>query len=308
METSFLAWLKGRTRHLPQPRLGIGDDAAVLDPATLGHGCVATCDTIVDKIDFDTRQHSLRRIGHKALAINLSDLAAMAARPVAILISLSLPRDQPSRTAAELYEGMLPLAEMHQVAIAGGDITVYDGPLTITITAIGAASPAGVWRRDGAQAGDAVVVSGAFGGSLRSRHLDVQPRVDLALQLREAFGIRAAIDVSDGLSLDLDRLCAASLVGAELTLSAIPIHEDCVRHSEETGRSPLDHALSDGEDFELILAVPRDELNAVLSADFGAPLTTIGVFTGRTGLWTIQEGAHTRISPRGYLHGSDGDE
>ncbi len=301
MEQSFLAWLRGRQQTLPQVAVGIGDDAAILDPPA-GQLVLAN-DGIVDGVDFLSDHHALADIGHKALAINLSDLAAMGAEPVALLVDLSLPETDATQTAAGVYEGILATAAAHQMAIAGGDLTVYRGPLAISITVVGRVPTGQGWLRSGAQAGDAILVTGAFGGSILGRHLQVEPRVAAARALRGTIAIRAAIDVSDGLSLDLDRLCAASGVGAELDLQAIPIHADAHRLAAERQTDPLQHALGDGEDFELILTVPAEELSRLGQLDCGVPLTQIGTCTARTGLWYLEQGRHVRLSPSGYVHG-----
>ena len=301
MEQSFLAWLKGRQHGLPQVAVGIGDDAAVLDWPQ--GQLVAANDGIVDGVDFLTDRHPLDAIGRKAIAINLSDMAAMGAVPVACLVNLCLPQQHATQTAAGIYEGILAIAAQFQLAIAGGDLTVYDGPLAIDVTILGRVAPGTAWLRSGAQVGDAIFVTGALGGSILGRHLAFQPRVTEAIRLRETVAVRAAIDVSDGLSLDLDRLCAASGVGAELNLATIPIAEDAYRLGDTDGGMPLQHALGDGEDFELIVAVPKEQVRAAEAADLGCPLTQIGWFTGRTGLWSRQAGQVQRLLPAGYVHG-----
>ena len=127
-----------------------------------------------------------------------------------------------------------------------------------------------------------------------------RPRIKLGLQLRDSVEVTAAIDISDGLSLDLDRLCASSGVGAELDVDSIPIHNDAVALSQQSGRTPFEHAWSDGEDFELILTMsPADAVKAI-AAD--ASLIQIGNVTGRTGLWKRNSGKLERLSPQGYIH------
>ena len=186
MEADFLRWLREHLPPHPLLKLGIGDDAAVL--ATAGRSdVVVTTDLLADGVDFDLKKHEPRRIGHKALAVNLSDLAAMAARPLAAVISLNLPRQDGMRIATELYEGMLPLAERYRVAIAGGDTNSWDGPLVISVTALGEVTADGPLRRSGAQPGDRIIVTGSFGGSILGRHLDVQPRIDEALLLNQRY-------------------------------------------------------------------------------------------------------------------------
>ncbi|QDS87029.1 Thiamine-monophosphate kinase [Rosistilla ulvae] len=302
MEQSFLAWLRGRQRSLPQVAVGIGDDAAVVDwPHS--RQLVTSVDTIVDGVDFLLDQHSLAAIGHKALAVNLSDMAAMAADPVAALVAISLSNENATQTAAGIYEGILETAAEFGVAISGGDITCYDGPLAISITIIGQSEPQKAWLRSGALPDDVLLVSGSLGGSILQKHLAFTPRVRLAQQLRDRFKVNAAIDISDGLLLDLDRLCAASGCGIELELDKIPVSEDALALGEQKGSEPLEHALGDGEDYELLLSCSADQAAEILNADLGVPLTAIGTMTSRTGLWSKLPNKLIRLSPRGFVHG-----
>ncbi len=302
MEHSFLAYLRGRTRSLPRVAVGIGDDAAVLDPVEGQQ--VACVDQIIDGVDFDSGQHALCDAGYKAMAVNLSDIAAMGATPTAALVTLALPTPDATKIAGEVYEGILEAAAEFGVAIAGGDLSTYDGPLAITITLLGALARDAAWLRSGACEGDAILLSGAVGGSLRGRHLRPQPRIKLAHEIRKVASVTAAIDISDGLSLDLDRLCAASGVGAELDTEKIPIHQDAIELSTTSGRTPFEHAWSDGEDFELILTMKQSDADRVLAAQFGVAISQIGNTVGRAGLWQRTGGKLKRLSPQGYIHGA----
>jgi thiamine-monophosphate kinase len=243
------------------------------------------------------------------LAVNLSDLAAMAARPLAALVSLALPRQGGKALAVELYEGLIPLAEEFEVAIAGGDTNTWDGPLVMSVTAVGELAGREPLLRSGARPGDEVLVTGAFGGSILGRHFDFQPRVREALFLNANYELHAAIDVSDGLSLDLSRVAEESGCGALVDLEAIPIDADAYQLAESLndGRTALDHALSDGEDFELILAAPPQEAQRLLQDQpLRAPLARIGRFLSEPGLWqTAPEGGRRPLPPRGYEHRSD---
>jgi thiamine-monophosphate kinase len=300
MEQSFLAYLRGRCRSLPQVTVGIGDDAAVLEPVSGQQ--VATMDQIIEGTDF-LPEHDLGDVGYKSMAINLSDIAAMGARPTSALVTLSLPKQNATRIVGDVYEGIFQAATEFGVAIAGGDLSTYAGPLSITVTMLGEVPAGGAWLRSGAREGDAILVTGYVGGSLRGRHLRPQPRVELASRLRQMVAVHAAIDISDGLSLDLDRLCAASHLGAELSIEMIPIHDDAVILAEETGRTPFQHAWSDGEDFELVLTMSQADADQVLSDDsLGVELTQIGSIIGRTGLWKRTRGKFQRLSPQGYIH------
>lgn len=305
METEFLEWLRDRLLPHPCLRLGVGDDAAVLDLGSR-RDCVVTVDMVTEGVDFLLADTSLARIGRKALAVNLSDIAAMAARPLAAVVALALPRARALDMAIGVYQGLLPLAERYQMAIAGGDTNTWDGPLAIAITAIGQITERGVLRRNGARPGDAIVVSGSFGGSILAKHFDFEPRVNEALVLHERYELHAGMDVSDGLSLDLSRLAAASGCGAVLDMEKIPISAaaDDLAHLRNDGVSSLEHALSDGEDFELLLAVPRNEAER-LAADrsLDLELTIVGEFISEPGLWQRgPDGHRAPLSPRGYLH------
>ncbi|QDT58748.1 Thiamine-monophosphate kinase [Stieleria bergensis] len=303
MEQSFLAYLRGRTSELPQVEVGIGDDAAVILP---GPGPLVACtDQIIAGVDFELPAASLHDVGYKSMAINLSDLAAMGAVAESALVTLALPKENATQIAGEVYEGILEAADAFQVAIAGGDLTTYDGPLAISVTLLGRCPDGQPWLRSGAQEGDVVLASGAFGGSILGRHLRPVPRNELALAIRRlGVTVNAAIDVSDSLSIDLDRLCARSGVGVDLEVDAIPVHPDADRLAEQSGRRAFEHAWSDGEDFELLLTLSADDAGQLLAAaELPAPLTPIGKVIGRTGLWMMEDGKHVRLSPQGYIHG-----
>ena len=259
MESEFIRWLRRRLPPHPSLPLGISDDAAVLRWGQ-GAECVLTVDLLTDGVDFQLEKVAARRVGRKALAVNLSDLAAMAARPLGALVALALPRQGGIGLAQELYEGLIPLAEQYQVAIAGGDTNCWDGPLVVSITLVGEVNPRGTLTRSGAQVGDQIVVTGQFGGSILGHHFDFEPRVNESLELQSRYPLHAGIDVSDGLSLDLSRLAEASGCGAVLDLSRIPLAPAAFELARRLndGSTARDHALGNGEDFELILAVPPD--------------------------------------------------
>jgi thiamine-monophosphate kinase len=303
MEQEFIERLRAMVPPSPHLHLGIGDDAAVLRWGA-GGDVVVTTDAITDQIDFRLGETTPEQIGHKALGVNLSDLAAMAAEPVAAVVSLVLPRQGALDLATGILRGMLPLAERLNVAIAGGDTNVWDGPLAISVTAIGRTTARGPLTRSGARPGDVLLATGEFGGSIRGRHLSVEPRVAEALQLHAAYELHAAIDVSDGLSLDAARLAAASGCGVGLDLAAIPISPAARELAETSSRTALKHALSDGEDFELLLAAPPDAAEAILrDRPLEVAVTRIGEFVEQVGLWqTTDSGNRTPLEPAGFLH------
>ena len=230
----------------------------------------------------------------------------MATQPMAAVVALALPRQGGMDLAVTLYEGMLPLAEQFDLAIAGGDTNSWTGPLALSITVVGKVTSRGPLTRAGANPGDRIVVTGSFGGSILGRHLDFQPRVDEALRLAERYELHAGIDASDGLSIDLARLAQESGCGAVLQTDAVPIADDAHRLADThaDGSTPLDHALGDGEDFELILAVPPGEAERMLADQpLDVPLTSIGHFIPKQGLWQIDaQGRRLPLSPRGYQH------
>ena len=308
MESEFVAWLRTRLPAHERLRLGPGDDAALL---RLGDraSCVVTVDLLTDGVDFHVGQAGPRRIGHKSLAVNLSDLAAMAARPIAAVVALALPRRGGRELAEGLYEGMLPLAEKFDVVIAGGDTNSWDGPLVVSITAIGEVTSDGPLLRSGAVPGDQIVVTGTFGGSILGRHLDFTPRVDEALKLNALYDLHAGIDVSDGLSIDLSRIAVESGCGAVITEAHVPIAPAAEQLAAELndGRAPLDHALADGEGFELILAVPPPGAERMIAEQpLDVRLTRIGEFVEAPGLWQIDAAGNQRaVTPRGWEHELD---
>lgn len=313
MEAEFLGWLRERLPEAKSPiEVGVGDDGAVI--ASDGSSrIVVTTDMLSDGVDFRLGEVDPRRIGRKALAVNLSDLAAMAAQPIATFVSLLLPRNGGAALARELYEGLLPLAEEFSAPVVGGDTNAWDGALAISITVIGRAGRHGLFLRGGARPGDAIVVTGTFGGSILSHQFDFTPRVREALWLAQHAKVHAAMDVSDGLTLDLSRLCAESGCGADLALGRIPVSSDAVRLADtsQIPATPLSHALNDGEDFELLLAINSDDAARLVAEQpleplFGVRLTQIGRFVAEHGLWVVDAmGNRLPLEPGGFQHRFD---
>jgi thiamine-monophosphate kinase len=308
MEAQLIAHLRNRLPPHPLLALGAGDDAAVL---SLGNSDrhVLTVDLLSDGIDFRLEETDPQRIGRKALAVNLSDLAAMASEPMAGVVALALPRKGGMDLAVSMYEGLLPLAERFGVAIAGGDTNSWDGPLVLCVTLVGKVTSRGPLKRSGARPGDRIVVTGSFGGSILGRHLDFEPRVTEALALTDRYDLHAGIDVSDGLSIDLAHVAEESGCGAVIQMDDVPISDDARRLVDHLadGSTALDHALCDGEDFELILAVPPEEAERMLvEQPVQVPLTCVGQFVQEPGLWLEDHSGRRRpFQPRGYQHHFD---
>lgn len=302
MEYRWVEWLRQQGIAHPMLECGIGDDASV-HRLPDGVAAVVTTDLMCEGVHFRWDAATPAQVGRKALAVNLSDLAAMAAEPLAAWTSLLLPRQGAARLARELTAAMLELANEFNMALAGGDTNTWDGPLVISVTAMGIVHGKPLLRR-GAQPGDWIVVTGQLGGSLTGTHLDFTPRVREALWLSKQYRLSAGMDISDGLLVDLDRLARASGCGAQLELTAIPISAAAHQMATQSGRSPLEHALEDGEDFELLLALPAEEGQRLIAQPpLEVRLTRVGTMVSQPGLWgTGQEGRRMRLPVRGYLH------
>jgi len=322
-ELELVDWLRARLAGAgPRVALGVGDDMAVVRPDG-GRPILVTSDMLVDGVHFDTRVHALDLVGRKAIACSLSDCAAMAVRPLCATVSLALPRTFSLTDAQRLLEGMIGTAESFDCDIVGGDTTSWAHPLAIDVAML-ATEYDGIpaVRRSGALPGDTVCVTGSLGGSLRGKHLLFTPRVTEARRLAGALGgaLHAMMDISDGLALDLFRMCTASGAGAILDIPLLErvISRDARAASAADGRSPLDHALEDGEDFELLLAVGPTAARRWFggtgdpAGQLGAPAVATPV--DQTPLWPIgtivnsglairdDAGALTPLAPRGYQH------
>jgi thiamine-monophosphate kinase len=242
-----------------------------------------------------------RLVGRKAMAVNLSDIAAMAGRPVGAVVSVGLPRQGGRALAEELYRGLREMADAFDTALIGGDTNSWSGPLVISVTLLGEATGRGPVRRDGARPGDWLLVTGPLGGSILGKHLTFTPRVREALQLHEQADLHALIDISDGLAADLNHICVESQCGAVVRAEAIPV-ADAAR-SLADGRSAVEHALTDGEDFELVVALPTADARQLLQTQ---PIPGITLFhigeCVEEGLWLEETGQRRPLAPVGYVH------
>ena len=277
--------------------LGPGDDAAVLVPGTTG--CVVTTDALVDGVHFDLASCGPQAAARKAIGVNLSDLAAMGARPRALVVSAVLPRPVERALFDGLVAGLREAAAAWDCPLVGGDTNSADGPLVLAVTALGDAPPAGAVTRSGGRAGDVLSVTGPLGGSLAGRHLTPTPRLDAGRVLAGGDGAapiaHAMMDISDGLSRDLPRLARASGVGATLVAEQIPIHADA-------GGS-LEAALHDGEDFELLVAhAPLDAEAEARLATVGVQLVAVGRLEDEAGVRIERGGRIEPLPARGFDH------
>ena len=283
-EDSLHRWLLGR----PRPKLALerGNDAAML---TQGLARPVLCvDQVVESVHFVPADPP-RRIGEKACARALSDLAASAAQPRVVLLALRAPRDADERRLRALIAAVDACARRHGAELVAGDIACARGPLQLGVTAVGDLQHgAHAVSRARARAGQVVVATGPFGGSMLGRHLRIQPRFEAARWLLE-LGATAMMDVSDGLALDVWRIARASRVAIDI--GNVPIHRDARRAAGASGRSALQHALHDGEDHELIATLPQKSvLRALREAPERCPRFAL--------LGNVRRGRGVRV-PRG---------
>ncbi len=304
-ENDFLSWI-ARQGGLDASKvlLGPGDDMAVV--AFPRDRLLLATDQALDGVHFDLAKHGAQAAGRKAMARNLSDVAAMAALPVAAVAAVALPKGFAEADAQAMYLGLRELGEEFACPLVGGDVSMWDGKLAISVTIF--ASPAGATGkiapvlRSGARAGNVIFVTGALGGAWRTdRHLTFTPRVREAIVLAMRHKLRAMIDISDGLAMDLTRLCRASGVGAEICADAVPIHPDAAAGGDI---SPLQAALSDGEDYELLFTVPAGRAERLLADDkLPLPVTRIGTITQGPDIELLRpDGSREPLGEAGWEH------
>jgi thiamine-monophosphate kinase len=301
-EFAFIDWVRRQTPGDPRVWIGLGDDAAAV--ALPSGSCLITTDMLLEGSCFRLAEAGPRLVGRKAMAVNLSDIAAMAGRPVAAVVSVGLPRHGGRALGEDLYRGLREMADAFSTSLVGGDTNSWDGPLVISVTLLGEATPRGPVRRSGAKPGDWLLVTGPLGGSILGKHLTFTPRVHEALSLHAVADLHAMIDISDGLAGDLAHICEESGCGAVLRAADIPIAADARRMTDQ--RSPLDHALGDGEDFELLFAMsPEDGRRLIATQPIaGITLTAVGECVAK-GLWLEADGKREPLEPRGYVHTLD---
>jgi thiamine-monophosphate kinase len=307
-EHALIARITERLAMPPWVIVGPGDDAAVIEPER-GALDVLTTDAQVEGVHFDRRFVPPDAIGHRALAVNLSDLAAMGAQPRAALLSLVLPGDLETSVVDGLLDGLLALAARYRVALIGGNVTRTPGPLMIDVTAIGSVRPRRVLIRAGARPGDEVYVTGAIGGAvvglrrlqelcgaslagsprgpegsaaLEEKYLRPEPRVRAGLLLGRNRAASACIDLSDGLADGIRQIAAASGVGIAVDGEAIPLADGVGDYHRAQGHDPVCAALAGGDDYELLFTARptlRGRLRAVKRQAGDLPITKIGVVT-----------------------------
>ena len=294
-ERRLIDWLRRRIKLPPCVEVGPGDDAAVIRPAA-GSRIVVTTDAFLAGTHF-AADASAARIGHKVIAASVSDIAAMGCYPLASFVTLGLARSFGESFVLELGEAMIAAAEKYDAPIAGGDITSWTGPLSVTVTVVGETRGLDPVLRSGAKPGDRIFVTGALGGSLVGRHLDAPPRVREGIFLNAEIGVNAMMDISDGLIIDLERMMSESKKGAVIYLENLPIPNVLKREGKEN------FALSGGEDYQLLFAFNKDKLqdfNEMRKSGFHVSL--IGKVTRGKGVKILRNGKEVKIGSKGYEH------
>jgi thiamine-monophosphate kinase len=311
----------------PDVLLGVGDDAAILDVGNADEVLVATCDAQVEGTHFRLDRATPQEIGRRALAVNLSDIAAMGATPRWALISLLLPPTFAVAVLDGLYAGLRAEAEAAGVALVGGNVARLAERLVVDITLLGLGHRGHLLRRDGARPGNVLMVTGTLGTAAAGLRLmatstwQTRLSADVAAPLLAAqrlptarlaagqwltlHGATAALDTSDGLAADLAHLCEASGVGAQIMLDALPIRPETRLAAEALGEAATDLALFGGEDYELLFTVPA-ELAATCATDLfaatGTPATIIGTIQAERGLRAERDGQIGPLAPGGWDH------
>ena len=287
--------------------IGAGDDCAVLDLGVPEKLILFKTDAAVEGIHF-TKETPPEKIGRKALARCLSDIAAMAGTPTAALVTIALPKDFDAEFVLKIYDGLNALAEKSGVAVVGGETTTNPERILISIALLGTAPRGKQILRSGAKIGDAIFVTGELGGSLAGKHLDFEPRLEEARWLAEHFSIHAMLDLSDGLAGDLQHIVNASKVGAEILKSALPISRAAKLRAKEsfTAKPAALAALTDGEDFELLFIIAGKSAVKLLDAwkkKFPeTKLSCIGKIVAGEGILLRDKTSAHKLNAQGYVH------
>ncbi|MGZ8662662.1 MAG: thiamine-phosphate kinase [Actinomycetota bacterium] len=307
--------------------LGLGDDAAVVEP---GAGqLVLTTDMLVEGVHFDLGSISARDVGSKAIVVNVSDVAAMAASPRYALVSIGLTQRIEASWVVELYGGMRAACDEYALSLVGGD-TNRSSTVVVSVTVVGEVAPGRAVTRSGAQPGDVVVVTGSLGAAAGGFALSRAHPSRAAAALSERWGrelsdalsrpvarvgegqtlaqagATAMMDLSDGLARDLSRLCAASGVGARVELDRVPVAEPLRLGAEVLGVDAIELAIGGGEDYELLATLDVTDVERArseLDERFGVPLTEVGVIIEGTDLFAVDDRGRTSpLEPTGWDH------
>jgi thiamine-monophosphate kinase len=300
-EDKITAWFAHRSKlSVEDFPIGIGDDMAQVQFA----GDVPvfiTTDMLLDGVHFDLKKTTLKQVGYKAMAVNLSDCAAMATVPVAAVVSVGLPKEFGQRELKQLHSGITLAGDKFGCALVGGDITRWKKkePFVISVAMLSRCAGNEPIRRSGAKVGDSICVTGYLGGAGLGKHLRFEPRVKEAIKIAHRVTIHSMIDISDGLSSDLNRICQQSGVGASIYAEQIPISADARKTKDALGS-----ALNDGEDFELLFTLAPKDCETLLK-DWDGPIaiTQIGIITDTKKMQIkLPNGRVCKLKAKGYDH------
>ena len=316
---AFARRIRRKGIRAPGVVVGVGDDAAVLRTNPRGD-LVVTTDALVEGTHFERRWFTGSELGWRLAAVNLSDVAAMGARPLFGLVSLVIPPRLDSSYVEAIERGLVDHLARHGAALVGGNIASTGGPMTLDLTLIGVCGRGRAWRRR-ARAGDAIVVAGVLGaaaagvtllrkGNLRGplvrAYKRPAPRLDVARALSRSRSVRGAIDVSDGFSSDVIHLCEASRVGCDVNAAELPIPAAVRSFCRQRDIDPVEFALHAGEDYALILSVSPQRAAEVCRRirRTGCPAVVAGRFTGRRGVYRLIDagGRSLRFEAQGWEH------
>ena len=302
--------------------VGIGDDAAVLDVGGPDY-LLATVDMLVEGVHFVRGRTTPHDLGRRALAVNLSDIAAMGGRPTVALTSIALRPDLSLEEVEQLYGGIRDEAGRFDVAVVGGNITRTTGPITIDVTLLGRVGKRDVVLREGARPGDVLAVTGFLGeaaaarlcaddpqcekndvyADFLARHRLPRPRIEAGQSLASSHGVHAMMDLSDGLASDVQQLARRSRVSVVIHADGLPISPETVEIAGALGLPPQELALSGGEDYELLVALPESSLPRARAAIKPLQLTVVGAILPPDQEFILERGGvRERLAPSGWAH------
>jgi thiamine-monophosphate kinase len=300
-EDKITAWFANQRKlSVDEFPIGIGDDMAKVQFAD-DVPVFITTDMLLDGVHFDLKKTTLKQVGYKAMAVNLSDCAAMATVPVAAVVSVALPKEFGAKELKQLHAGITLAGDRFGCVLVGGDITKWKkkGPFVISVAMLSRCAGNEPIKRSGAKVGDCICVTGSLGGSDFGRHLKFKPRIKEAIKIAHTVTVHSMIDISDGLSSDLNRICRQSNVGAIIYADRIPVSADARK-----SKDPLSSALNDGEDFELLFTLAPKDCEMLLENWSGSiPITKVGTITDTKKMQIkMPNGRVCKLKPGGYDH------
>ena len=302
-ELALINWIRGRkAADSSIVSIGIGDDLGGLRIGS--EELLLGCDQVLDGTHFRLEECGAKAAGRKALARNLSDVAAMAAIPVAAVTSVALPNDMSTEQAQEIVKGMDELSEHFDCPVIGGDIGSWSGPLAIDVSILAKTGGVEPVRRSGAKVDDVIMVTGELGGAILGKHLNFRPLVKEARALAEAVNLHAMIDISDGLAVDLHHITAESKCGAKIFANKIPLSTAAEELAQKGGEQALVHSLSDGEDYELLFTLSAKDVGRAeqILSELGVRVSQIGEITKGGVVLEDKDGNQQELPAVGFEH------